>query len=71
MPRVKNVHDKGNKKQRRPAEQTLGNIISLRISDHEKKLLENVVKRSSINISDAMREAMTHWLNSNNRLCLD
>jgi predicted DNA-binding protein len=59
------------RKLRRQTERPLDNVISLRISDQEKRELERVVKRTSKSISDIMREAMSLWINKRNRLCID
>ncbi|BCS52792.1 ribbon-helix-helix protein, CopG family [Geobacter sp. SVR] len=58
-------------RKRRLPEKTLDNVISLRISDQEKRKLERVVKKTSKNMSDIMREAINLWINKRDRLCLD
>jgi hypothetical protein len=57
------------KKKNRPEQ--LQNVISLRISDVEKKTLEKLTKSSSKSISDIMREAIDLWSSNRRKLCLD
>ena len=49
----------------------LQNVISMRISDQEKKKLEKLTKSTSKSISDIMREAMDLWRLKRRSLCLD
>ncbi|GFE62538.1 ribbon-helix-helix protein, CopG family [Geobacter sp. AOG2] len=49
----------------------LGNVISLRITDEERKALERLVKATSKNVSDIMREAMDLWSARRRKVCLD
>lgn len=56
---------------RRKDEDVLNNIVSLRISDQEKRVIEKITKSSSKSVSEVMREAMDYWLSSRKRLCLD
>lgn len=49
----------------------LDNVISLRISDQEKKTLEKLTKATSKSVSDIMREAMDLWKSKRRRLCLE
>jgi len=55
------------KKRKAPLE----NVISLRISDQEKKTLEKVTSKTSKSISDIMREAIDLWSSKRRNLCLD
>jgi len=50
---------------------TLKNIVSLRISDQEKRVLEGITKSSRKNLSDVVREAIEFWLAKRGRLCLE
>lgn len=59
------------KVKRRKDEDVLNNIVSLRISDQEKRVIEKITKSSSKSVSEVMREAMDYWLSSRKRLCLD
>jgi hypothetical protein len=59
------------KVKRRKDEDILNNIVSLRISDQEKRVIEKITKSSSKSVSEVMREAMDYWLSSRKRLCLD
>lgn len=47
----------------------LKNIISLRVSDREKKVLEKITESSSMSVSDVVREAIGYWLSRRQRLC--
>ncbi|WP_041532115.1 ribbon-helix-helix protein, CopG family [Pelobacter propionicus] len=49
----------------------LQNIISLRISDNQKMMLEKLSKTTSKSISDIMREAVNLWSAKRRKLCLD
>lgn len=71
MPYTRKNCDKEMNGTRRTPEKTLGNVISLRISDQEKRVLERFIKRTSKNASDIMREAMNQWISSRNRFCID
>jgi hypothetical protein len=59
------------KSKRSERNEDVQNLISLRISDREKKMLEKLVRSASMGISDIMREAMDLWLSERRRLCLD
>lgn len=51
------------RKKREPKkEQVLKNVVSLRVSDQEKRLLERLTKSTSKNLSDLVREALGFWL---------
>lgn len=49
----------------------LQNIISLRISDNQKMMLEALSKTTSKSISDIMREAVNLWSAKRRKLCMD
>ena len=49
----------------------LQNIISLRISDKQKIMLEKLSKATSKSVSDIMREAVNLWSAKQRKLCLD
>jgi 16S rRNA U516 pseudouridylate synthase RsuA-like enzyme len=73
MSHIRNHVSKGPKpikKQSCKTEQ-LQNIISLRITDGEKKKLEKMIKSTSKSISDIMREAIDMWSLKRRKLCLD
>lgn len=59
------------KVKRRRDESTLTNVVSLRISDQEKRELEKITKSSARNISEIVREALEFWIAKRKRLCLD
>jgi len=48
----------------------LQNVISLRISDEEKKTLEKLIRTTSKNISEIMREAIELWRSRQRKLCM-
>jgi len=56
---------------RRRDDSALKNVVSLRISDKEKKTLERITKSSSKNVSEVIREALDLWMAQRQRLCLD
>jgi len=58
------------KKKKNRTEQ-LQNVISLRISDAERKMLEKLTRSTSKNISEIMREAIDQWRAKRRKLCLD
>ena len=49
----------------------LQNIISLRINDEEKMIMEKLTKSTSKSISDVMREAIDLWSSKWRKTCLD
>ncbi len=49
----------------------LQNIISLRISDKQKMMLEKLSKATSKSVSDIMREAVNLWSAKRRNLCMD
>jgi hypothetical protein len=56
---------------RRKEEEILHNVVSLRISDQEKRALEKITRTSAKSVSEIVREAIEHWLTKRKRLCLD
>lgn len=61
---------KADRKKKNKKEQ-LQNVISLRISDDEKKRLEKLTRTTSKNISDILREAINLWSSKRRNLCMD
>lgn len=61
---------KSSRKKRKEVDQ-LQNVISLRINDEEKKVLEKLTKSTSKSISEIMREAIDLWSAKRRKLCLD
>ena len=58
------------KRARKRNEKTiLKNIISLRVSDREKHVLEKITESNSMSVSDVVREALEYWLARRQRLC--
>ena len=49
----------------------LQNVISLRINDDEKRVLEKLTKTTSKSISEIMREAIDLWSTKRRKLCMD
>mgnify|MGYP005822837995 CR=1 FL=1 len=47
------------------------NVISLRISDQEKRTLEKLISKTSKSVSDVMREAINLWSAKRRNLCMD
>ena len=47
---------------RKKVNQVLKNVVSLRVSDQEKDLLERLTASTSQNVSDLVREALGFWL---------
>ena len=60
-----------NKSKRRKEADALSNVVSLRISDQEKRELEKITKSSSKNVSEIVREAIEFWISRRKRFCLD
>jgi hypothetical protein len=58
-------------KNKKTRTEQLQNVISLRISDDEKKTLEKMIKSTSKSISDIMREAIDMWRSNRRKLCMD
>lgn len=56
---------------RRYDEHVLKNVISLRISDEELAMLNQISKNSSKSVSEIMRDAFKSWQANSRRLCLD
>lgn len=56
---------------RRRDESALNNVVSLRISDQEKRELEEITKSSSRNVSEVIREAIEFWMDRHKKFCLD
>ena len=61
---------KVSRKKRKETEQ-LQNVISLRINDDEKKMLEKLIKKTSKSITEIMREAIDLWRARQSKLCMD
>lgn len=58
-------------KKKKTRTEQLQNVISLRITDDEKRALEKLIKSTSKSISDIMREAMDLWSSKRRKLCMD
>ena len=61
---------KASRKKRKETEH-LQNVISLRINDDEKKMLEKLIKTTSKSITEIMREAIDLWRARQRKLCMD
>lgn len=57
-------------RQKRKEAEHIQNVISLRISDDEKRALEKLTKATSKSISDIMREAIDLWRSKQRKLCM-
>ena len=73
MPHTRNqvTKEPNSFKKKKSRSEQLQNVISLRISDVEKKTLEKLTKSSSKSISEIMREAIDLWSSKRRKLCLD
>lgn len=73
MQYTRNFITRGQKlsKKKRNGTEQLQNVISLRLSDEEKKSLEKLTKSTSKSISEIMREAIDLWSYKRRKLCLD
>ncbi len=58
------------KKKQTRAEQ-VQNVISLRITDDEKRALEKLTKSTAKSISEIMREAIDMWSFKRRKLCMN
>lgn len=56
---------------RRRDEHARINVVSLRLSNQEKRILDRITKSSSKNVSEVVREAIEFWLAKRKGLCLD
>ncbi|WP_224982955.1 ribbon-helix-helix protein, CopG family [Geomonas agri] len=56
------VKKKTARKKKEIKEPVLKNVVSLRVSDQEKRLLERLTKATSLNVSDLVREAIGFWI---------
>ena len=59
------------KSEQRKPKALVKNVISLRISDQEKRMLEKFTSTTSKSITDIMREAFTLWSSKRRSLCMD
>lgn len=64
-------HREPRKSEPRKRKALLENVISLRISDQEKRQLEKLTANTTKSISDIMREAIQLWSSKRRNLCLD
>lgn len=73
MPYHKKQYSREPKKSRnrRRDEHALTNVVSLRISDQEKRILERITRSTSKNVSELVREAIDFWLAKRQKFCLD
>ena len=74
MPNIKNnvIKEPKTFRKKKIKKEQLHNIISMRISDDERKRLEKLTKTTSKSISAIMREAMELWSTCKRRnLCTD
>jgi len=73
MPYTRNPVCRGLKifKKKNNKKEQVQNVISLRINDDEKKMLEKLTKFTSKSISEIMREAIDLWSSKRRKLCMD
>jgi hypothetical protein len=73
MSYTKNIFTREPKSSRKKKKETdqVQNVISLRINDDEKKMLEKLTKTTSKSITEIMREAIDQWRSKRRNLCMD
>ncbi len=71
FPRTTFYRETKSTRQNRKESENIQNVISLRISDEEKRALEKLIKTTSKSISEIMREAIDLWRSKQRKLCLD
>jgi len=73
MPHIRNpvTKEPGTLRMKKNKKEQLQNIISLRINDEEKMIMEKLTKSTSKSISDVMREAIDLWSSKWRKTCLD
>lgn len=49
----------------------LNNVVSLRISDKEKRVLDRISEATHTNLSNVVREALSFWLTTRKGICLE
>jgi len=47
------------------------NVVSLRITDQEKRVLDRIGRNTHTNLSDLVREAIDFWLTRRKGICLE
>ena len=47
------------------------NLVSLKLSDQERRIMERITRATSKDASEIVREAFSFWLSKRQRLCLD
>lgn len=64
MADIQNQHTQSAKRKtvKKKVAPVLKNVVSLRVSDQEKRLLERLTEATSLNVSDLVREALGFWL---------
>jgi len=70
MPGDQIKYDKVSKKKsaKKKESTAMKNIVSLRVSDQEKRLLERLTRSTSQNLSDLVREAIGFWLSKRQKV---
>ncbi|MDK9717084.1 MAG: CopG family transcriptional regulator [Trichlorobacter sp.] len=53
------------------SEKTSKNLISLKLSDQERRIMERITRATSKDASEIIREAFSFWVAKRQRLCLD
>ena len=64
MPRQNKQRTQSSAKLKKPLvrKPSMPHVISLRVNDQEKLLLDQLSRKKSKNVSAVMREALEHWL---------
>ena len=71
QPRKKHLRQPKKTRKARKDRIVLKNVVSLRISDQEKLVLEKITESTSKSVSDIVREAIGYWLARQQRLCAE
>lgn len=56
---------------RKKVPKALNNLVSLRITDKEKRVLDRIIAANRMNLSDVVREALDFWLTRRKGICLE
>ncbi|MDD2500971.1 MAG: CopG family transcriptional regulator [Geobacter sp.] len=73
MPHRKKATTKDPRKETKvpKAEKSSKNLICLKLSDPERRIMERLTKATSKDASEIIREALSFWIAKRQRLCLD
>ena len=73
MPHRQNATIKDPRKETKApkSEKSSKNLVSLKLSDQERRIMERITRATSKDASEIVREAFSFWLSKRQRLCLD